>query len=282
MSSGDEYFKKAEGKVGKFFFNDYDGAYDLYIKAAGFYKADKKWDRAGEAFMRAGDLAMKLKNQGDAASSYAECAKCLKKIDAKKATAAMDQAIKLNIENNRLASAARLLKDFAEALEQDGHFDDALVQYKRAHDYFGAEDQAQSANSCLLRMAGIYGQLDRFEDAFKMHEKLGTTYAGGTLKFQAKEQFFRAFLCRLAMMTGDNKIEMGSEARDALDFYIATDPYFRNTRESEACESLLVAVDEADEAKFEDVVQSLDELKMLDEWKSHVLLKVKKSLTDVR
>ena len=94
-ASADEYMKKAEGKATAFFFKDLDGAYDLYIKAAGVYKADKNWRSAGNAFMKAGDTSMALKNPGDACSAYTDCAKCLKRVDMKGAKAAMEQACKL-------------------------------------------------------------------------------------------------------------------------------------------------------------------------------------------
>mmetsp|Transcript_26570 Transcript_26570/g.82129 ORF Transcript_26570/g.82129 Transcript_26570/m.82129 type:complete len:284 (-) Transcript_26570:138-989(-) len=281
-ASADEYMKQAEKKATAFFFKDLDGAYDLYIKAAGVYKADKDWRGSGNAFMKAGDTAMALKNPGDACSAYTDCAKCLKRVDMKGAKAAMEQACKLNIENNRLPAAARLLKEWAEALEQDEQWDEAIDAYKRARGFFNAEDQPQAANGCLLKMAGILASADRFDEAAKAYEDLGFKYAEGPLKHQAKEQFFRSFICRLATITPDNSMEKGAEARDALDVYLGTDSYFRNTREAEACEMLLQAVEDSDEGKFDEVIGNLNELRMLDDMKSHCLLKVKASLTDVR
>ena len=270
-ASADEYMKKAEGKATAFFFKDLDGAYDLYIKAAGVYKADKNWRSAGNAFMKAGDTSMALKNPGDACSAYTDCAKCLKRVDMKGAKAAMEQACKLNIENNRLPAAARLLKEWAEALEQDEQWDDALDAYKKARGFFNAEDQTQAANGCLLKMALILASADRFEEAAKAYEDLGVLVPEVLVG-----------LGRLATITPDNSMERGAEARDALDVYLGSDSHFRGTREAEACEMLLCAVEDADEAKFDEVIGNLNELKMLDDMKSHALLKVKAGLTDVR
>lgn len=281
-SAADEYMKKADGKANALFFKDLDGAFDLYVKAAGVFKADKNWRAAGDAFMKAGDTAMKLKNPGDACSSYTDCAKCLKRVDMKSAKAAMDQAIRLNIENNRLPQAARLLKDWAEACEGDESWDEALDAYKRAQQYFNAEDQSQAALGCLAKMATIYVNCDRFAEASKTYEAVGMKYVDGPLKFQAKEQFFRAFICRLATITPENAMEGSAEARDQLDTYLGLDQYFRNTREAEACGLLLEAVEDSDEAKFDEAVGNLNELRMLDDQKSHALLKVKQQLTDVR
>jgi alpha-soluble NSF attachment protein len=279
---GDEHMRKADGKVNAFLFKDYEGAYDLYIKAAGCYKADMQWNQAGDAFMKAGDLAMKLKNPGDAQSAYADCAKMLKKTDIKKAKAAMEQAIKLNIENNRLTGAAKLLKDWAEALEFDEQYDEALAAYKKAHDYYSAEDQAQTALGCLNKMATILATINRFDEASKTYETLGFRQNDGPLRMQAKEQFFRAFLCRLATITADNRMEASSEARDALDTYINTCTYLRNTREAENMELLLAAVEDENEEQFDEAIGNMNELRMLDDGKSHILLKIKQELSNTR
>ena len=282
MTTAAEFMKKADGKANALFFKDLDGAYDLYIKAAGVFKADKDLRGAGKAFMCAGDMAIRQKNYGDACSAYADCAKCLKKVDMPGAKAAMEIAIKLNIEANRLATAARLLKDWGEALEADSAFDEALAAYKKAMDYFNAEDQAQAATACLTKMASIYVSQDNFHEASKAYEKLGMKAVDGPLKFQAKDSFFRAFICRLALISPDNRMEGCAEARDCLDTYLGLDTHFRNTREAEACELLLVAVDESDEQRFDEAIGNLNELRMLDDSKSHILLKVKQNLTDIR
>jgi len=147
---------------------------------------------------------------------------------------------------------------------------------KAEHDRLVKEGhKANNAGSAL-------GAMECFEEAAKAYEDLGFKYAEGPLKHSAKEQFFRSFICRLATITPDNSMERGAEARDALDVYLGSDSHFRGTREAEACEMLLCAVEDADEAKFDEVIGNLNELKMLDDMKSHALLKVKAGLTDVR
>ena len=279
MSEGEDTFKKASGKTGNFFFNDPDAAYELFVKAGACFKTEKNWNRAGDSFMKAGDTAVKLKNAGDACMAYTDAAKCYGKGDTSKASVAIEMAVKLNIDNNRLAGAAKLLKDYADALDQDGKGGDALQHYKKAADYYRAEDSPQQANTCLTKMGKICGELDRFEEAVPIYEKLGHAYATGALKHQAKEQFFRAFLCRAALVLPDNVTEKSAEAADSLEAYVAADIHLRNTRELEAMEGILLAVEERDEAKFDEVLASLDEIKMIDDWKAHVLLAVKKNLT---
>jgi alpha-soluble NSF attachment protein len=280
--SADDFFKKAEGKMNKLFFKDFEGAYENFLKAGAQYRLDKNYDRAGEAYMQAGDCATKLGNPGDACQSYTDSANCYKKSDIKKAGVMLQMAIQINIENNRLSAAARLEKDFAEALESDGQLDDAIQHYKKAIQYFDAEDQQTSVTGCLTKIAKITGELDRFEECIELYEKLGNKCVGGALKHQAKEHFMRALICRLALVTGDNRSEKCAECAEALENYELIDIYLRNTRESEFLHMALEAVEDEDIEKFELGISLLNELRMLDDWKTHVLLIIKKNMEGIR
>ena len=276
----DEFFKKAEGKLNKILFKDFDGAYENFLKAAAQYKLDKNYDRAGESYMRAGDVAVKLKNPGDAAQSYSDAATCYKKTNMSQAAVMIEAAIQINIENNRLGGAARLEKDFAEALESDDKKDEAIRHYRKAIQYFEAEDQPQAANGCLVKIGKILGELDRFEEAIEIYEQLGNKCIDSPLKFQAKEHFLRATLCRLAMISNDNRGEAGEEVQDMVTHYEAIDIYLKNTREAEFLHLVSEAVAEGDVDKFDLALSLLQELRMLDDWKTHVLQVIQQKFDD--
>ena len=84
----EDLMKKGEGKIGKIFFNDPEGAYECFNKAGAAFKADANFNRAGDAYMRAGDLAVKLENTADACNAYTECAKMYSRSNMEKAQAA--------------------------------------------------------------------------------------------------------------------------------------------------------------------------------------------------
>ncbi|CUG93428.1 soluble N-ethylmaleimide sensitive factor attachment, putative [Bodo saltans] len=280
-SEADALFTKAEGKCNKLFFKDYEAAFELYNQAAARYKLDKNYDRAGEAYMRAGDCATKLKSSGEASQCYTDSANAYKKCDVKKAGVMITIAIQNYIENNKLGAAARLHKDFAEALEGENQLDEALTHYKQAMQYFDAEDQNVSVNTCLTKIANINGQLDRFEECIKLYEQLGNRAVGGPLKHQAKEFFLRAIICRLALVKNDTRSEQCAEANEALETYETIDNYLRNTREDEFLHMIIEAVEGEDVDAFEHAVSLLAELRMLDDWKTHVLLVAKKNLENI-
>jgi alpha-soluble NSF attachment protein len=276
MAQGDQFMKKAEGKATAIFFKDYDGAYENYIKAAGCYKADKDFGSAAEAFMRAGDMATKLKNPGDSCSAYTEAAKAFSKAgNLTSANQMMRAAIDLNIENNRLGAAARLTKDWAETVEADGKPLEAVVHYKKAADYFMAEDQKQSAVQCKVKIATILAQNDQFSDAAGMFETIGAAYADGPVKTMAKNHYFTAFLCRAAAVRPENRIEDAAVLREALESYENVDPYLPNTREHDVCMLLVQANEEEDESKVDEAVRLMESLRMLDDVKTHILLLIK-------
>eukprot|EP00758_Cryptobia_borreli_P005122 Tbor_TRINITY_DN4744_c0_g2::TRINITY_DN4744_c0_g2_i1::g.17037::m.17037/K15296/NAPA, SNAPA, SEC17; alpha-soluble NSF attachment protein len=278
---GDELYKKAEGHVNAFFFKDYDKAYENYQASATQYKLDKNYAKAGEAYMRAGDCAVRQKNQMEASQAYVDSANSYKKCDLRMASTMLQIAIQMNIDSNRLAAAARLEKDFAETLEADGELEDSIAHFEKAAQYFFAEDQNQSANSCKVKIAKLYGEIDKFGKAMELYEELGKIYADGPLKHQAKEHFVRALICRATTVNNDNRMEAASECREAFDNYQLIDPNLRNTREAQFCDGLVSSLEENCLEKFDDVVSELSDLRMLDDWKTHALLIVKKSFEDL-
>lgn len=283
MSSakGDELFKKADGHAKAMFFKDYDKANEYYTSAAAQYKLDKNYERAGEAYMRAGDAAMQGKNQFEATQAYVEAANAYKKCDVKKAGTMLQIAIQMNIDQNRLGQAARLEKDFAEALEEEGQLKAAIEHYKNAYKFFFAEDQPQAASQCQIKMAKIHGELDEFDLATKLYEEIGSMQARGNLKHHAKEYFFRATLCQATAVTNDNRDEKTAEVREAYENYQTIDPNLRNSRESEFIEKLLDSLTENNMELFDDAVSDLNDNRMLDDWKTHILLVIKKNFEDL-
>lgn len=280
-AKGDELFKKAEGHAKAIFFKDYEKANEYYTSAAAQYKLDKNYERAGEAYMRAGDAAMQSKNQFEATQSYVEAANAYKKVDVKKAGTMLQIAIQLNIDQNRLGEAARLEKDFAEALEEEGQLKGAIEHYKNAYKFFYAEDRPQLASQCQIKMAKIHGELDEFDVAAKLYEEIGSAQARGNLKHQAKEYFLRATLCLATVITNDNRDEKTAEVREAYENYQTIDPNIRHSREAEFIEKVLDSLAENNLELFDDAVSDLNDMRMLDDWKTHVLLVIKKNFEDL-
>lgn len=280
--SAESLYSKAEGKLRGWFSKDYFGAMELFSEAAARFKIDKNYRRAGEAYERSAKCALKSDDKIAASRMYASAVGAYKKIDIGKAAEALETAVNMHIENNSLSSAARLEKEFADALCEHGNSMDAISHYEKALQYFNAEDMKVQARSCTVAIAKIYGENDMFEKALSHYELLGSLSAEGPLQFEAKEFYMRAMLCRFALVKNDNRYEKGTEATEALKTYTGLCRHLKNTREEEFLQKCAEAVEECDVDKFEAAVSLLADLRMLDDWKTHVLLVVKRNMESIQ
>ncbi|CCW66364.1 unnamed protein product [Phytomonas sp. Hart1] len=279
--SAESVYRSAEKKVNGFFFNDYEGAQELFDRAATLFKLEKNYTRAGEAFMRAGDCAVKLKDYFSSGKCFADSANAYKKVDMKKANEMLDIAVKVYMDGNQLDSATRLIRDFAETLAEQGATMEAIPYYERAMRYFDAEDQKAQSQKCMIAMAGIYGENDHFEEALRYYECIANDMVSGPMKFKSRDYYVRAVLCRLALVSNDNRFEKTEECRDALGHYLSSDIYLKNSREYEFLELLLDAVSDCDVDKFSTATSMLHEMRQLDDWKTHVLLVIKHNMESI-
>ncbi|EPY41438.1 alpha-soluble NSF attachment protein [Angomonas deanei] len=261
MSSGEALFKEAEKKCNKTFFKDYEGAIELFTKAGARFKLDKDFLRAGDAYARSGECAVKCKDNGAAQLAFTDAANCYKRVDMKKAKEMLEVAVRMQIDNNRLGTAARQLKEFGEALDEEGSSMEAIPYYEKAMQYFNAEDQKAQAQNCMMAMGKIYGENDDYDKALMYYERVANNMVTGPLKFQAQEYFVRCMLCRFALVTNDNRFEKSEECREALDQYLMTDIYLKNTREEEFLKLILDAVADCDVDKFERGVSLLQDIR---------------------
>lgn len=67
-------------------------------------------------------------------------------------------------------------------------------------------------------------------------------------------------------------------ARRNLERYGKQDTTFTSTREAKFITALLEALDEGDDEKFTNVVYEYDQVTKLDNWKTAILLKVKRGM----
>lgn len=294
--SAESTFKEAERKINRYFFRDYDAAQDLFSQAAARFKLEKNYLRSGEAYTRAGDCAVKVDDTFAAGKLYADAAAVYRRVDLAKAAAVLEVAVQMQVSNNRLSAAAQLLREYAEELAEQGGSSsssgttaanesrhvpsslDAIPYYEKAARYYHAEDQKSQEQKCMVAMAKIYGEHDKFDQSLAYYERIANMMVSGPLRFQAQDYFLRAMLCRLAMVTNDARVERSEECQEALNHYMDTDMYLRDTREAEFLQQVIDAVSTSDIEKFEDAVAMLNDMRKLDEWKTHVLLVVKNNM----
>lgn len=120
----------------------------------------------------------------------------------------------------------------AEKFENDLSYEQAILAYKKAADYFMMESTNSKSfeQQCLLKAADLMCQTNHpncYQEAPKIYEKVGMQYLTvNLLKSGAKDLFFKCVCLHLAYADE-------SSAEQALNRFLSEDPTFNETREQE-------------------------------------------------
>eukprot|EP00802_Teleaulax_amphioxeia_P019318 Tamp_19545.p1 GENE.Tamp_19545~~Tamp_19545.p1 ORF type:complete len:327 (+),score=99.40 Tamp_19545:112-981(+) len=256
--------------------NKKEEASDLLTEAANKYKIVKKWDKCGNCHKRVAQIQLELNDKFAAAASYQQAFQAYKKDNGASETAieCLEQAIELHINNGRFTQAAKFHKEAGELFEADLNYPLAVKHFEKAGGYYKDEDQTSSANQCLLRVAVLSAELEKYDVAISVYEDVARSSLDvALLKWSVKDYFFQAGLCHLA--AGDQVA-----FKRALDSYQDQDVSFSDTRECKMLLQLGEAVEECDTEKLTDAVAEYDSMSKLDKWKTTILLRIKNALKD--
>ncbi|KAI8923368.1 soluble NSF attachment protein [Entophlyctis helioformis] len=276
MTDGPGLMAEAERKAkakGWFGGNKLDEAADLYGRAGNAFKLAKKLRESGDAFMRQGESYDKLGERDDAASAYLNAAKSFKKESPRDAVNALELAIRILTEKGRFSAAATNQKQIAEIYESDvGDVEKAMNAYELAAEWYAGEDSSAQANACLLKVAQFAGTLEKYDHAVDLFERVAVKSLDNNLtKWSVREYLFKAGICLLC--TQDHV-----RARTSFEKYKSMDATFSDTRECKLLMTLLSALDAGDVDEFTAGLQEFDRMTKLDEWKTSLLLRVKKTI----
>ena len=229
---------------------------------------------AGETYVKLAEVNTKLESQHDSAAAWVEAAKSFQKIDQRRAVKCLQHAVSLYTDMGRLGMAARQLREIADTLEKDDSREEALLFYEQAADLFSTDNSTAEANKCLLKVAQFSAEMENYPRAIDIFESVGKTAADNTLlRFSAKGHFLHAALCALCSMDPN-------AVRERLEKYKEIDLNFDGSRECSLVESLADALETGDEDAFTTAVAEYDSLTRLDGFKTAVLLRAKRRLTE--
>ncbi|GAB2257623.1 hypothetical protein Droror1_Dr00013783 [Drosera rotundifolia] len=273
-AKGEEFEKKTEKKLNGWAFlgNKYKDAAKLYEKAANSYKLGKSWDQAGAVYIKLADCHLKMDSKHEAASSYVDSANSYKKTSPTQAISSLVQAVNIFSEIGRFSMAARYCKDIGELYEQVQNFEQAIVYYERAAEFFQGEEVTTSANQCKQKVAQFSAQLEQYPKAIEIFEEIARhSLNNNLLKYGVRGHLLNAGICQLCK--GDPVA-----ISNALDKYQDLDPTFSRTRDYQLLADLAAAVDEGDVGKFTAALKEYDSMSPLDGWRTTLLLRVKEAL----
>ncbi|KAK4689229.1 alpha-soluble NSF attachment protein, partial [Tremellales sp. Uapishka_1] len=280
-SAGDDALaraeKKASSSVGWFgsSSNKWEEAGDLFAQAANAYKVEKRWSNSGAAFEREAACRQHANENNDAMNAFHNAARSYKKSDPEAAVSALHRTIKLLIQAGNFRQAADREKEIAGIYAQDGlDIGKARDSFVRAGDWYKQEDANATANQCYQQAAELSADLHDFARSMQLYETVADwSLTSALTKYSVKEYWLRAAMCSMAM--GD----LVTTTR-LLNTFAQKDVTFPSTREAKFAHELMDACEQGDVERFTAAVYGYDQVTKLDNWKTGVLLRIKKALEE--
>lgn len=273
--------EQAEKKLSKFqlFGNKHEDAQELFQQAAIYFKANSRWEDAGNAYLRAQDCAQKLKSPMDCASYFQDAALMFKKVNLYKAAECMQKALDLWDQNGRSSKSAKLANELADlfaASGTDADIDNAIEWYDKAADYYKLEKSMATASQCKIKIAQYKAGQGKYPEAITIWEDTAAHYLDDPLlKSSSIKYYFMALLCRLAMG------ESVAQVREAFQKYEDKDLLFTpETREHVLITKLLAAMEALDVEAFNEGVEAYSSISPLDDLKTKLLKAAEGSISN--
>jgi tetratricopeptide (TPR) repeat protein len=143
-----------------------ESAKQCYERAGNQFKLEKNWFQAGECFEKCAEIEEQLK--ADPSSYFEEAAHCFKFEDKKRAKENLDKCVILFEKNGRFNSAGDAKKKLASDYEAENDYANAILEYKKASDYYEMEKSNSKSNHniCLIKAADLMCISDH-KDAFE-------------------------------------------------------------------------------------------------------------------
>ncbi|EUC66658.1 soluble NSF attachment protein, SNAP protein [Rhizoctonia solani AG-3 Rhs1AP] len=269
--------KKANSSTGWFSSSSskYEEAGDLYQQAANSFKIDKQFKEAGDAFKQEAQCREQCGEKDDAANAYWNAAKAYKRGFPELAAEALSSTVTLLTKAGRFRQAADREKEIAQIyLQEKQDLGKACESFERAGEWYAQEDAMATANACFKDAADLHAELGNYGHAITRYEQVADhSLTSALTKYSVKEYWLRAGLCALAMQDTVT-------ARRNLGKYGQQDVTFPSTREAKFVNSLAEAVETGDREAFTNAVFEYDQVTKLDNWKTSILLHIKRGIAD--
>jgi len=150
----------------------FEEAAELYSQAANQYKLSKQWQRASDAYQKAAECNIKASSKHEGATNYINAANCVRKDSPLEAIRLFNLAIELLTDEGRFSIAAKHEKEVAELYEAEMDYENAIEAFQKSADLYEGENSTSSANGCLLKVAQYSAQLERYDKAIEIFEKV--------------------------------------------------------------------------------------------------------------
>jgi len=285
-TKGDNYVKQAEKKLNSFSLfggNKYDEAMDLYESAASQYKISKMWDKAGDAYLAAAEVAQRAKDESRATEFFTNAANMYRKVNPAEAYRVYSLAAEMHMNQNHFSTAAKLYKNIAEICEEDMEVGKAMEAYKKAADCYAAEDQNISKCQMLLKLAHFAAQAEDFKQAIELFDEVANDFLQKPLtQGNCTEIYFKSMLCQMLIAAkAKTPLSTYAELDSGLDKCKASYPAFEISRECKMVEAIIEAMKDEKVEAIQDAIVDYDSIVKLDDWKIGLLIQIKARIKEI-
>ncbi|KAJ4484755.1 vesicular-fusion protein SEC17 [Lentinula edodes] len=253
----------------------FEEAGDLYQQAANSFKLEKLFKEAGDCFAREAECRENCKETNEAANAWWNAAKAYKRGFPNLAIQALTHTIIHLTKSGRFRQAADREKEIGQIhIQESQDIRKACESFERAGDWYAQEDATATANACYKDAADLHAEIDEFPHAIARYEQVADhSLTSALTKYSVKEYWLKAALCALAM---NDPVS----ARRSMQKYCTQDATFPSTREAKFVNALIDAVQAGDPEAFTGAVVEFDQITKLDNWKTNILLKIKRGIQD--
>lgn len=155
-----------------------------------------KWREAGDKLVKCADFYASLKMFLETATIYSEAAECYIKVDKSEALLSLRKSIKAYCDIGRFDIAGKIERRIAFMHYRILHWDDALLHFKKASDFFSGDRDLEQSDRCLDKAAECAIQIGNFDEARMIYENIAKSYINTNLRrFQAPQKLMKAIFC---------------------------------------------------------------------------------------
>jgi len=237
---GDEYYLQATTMMQKnnWFFGPtksekIEESIKLYTKAAFKYKSAQCYKKAGDSFKELAKLyETSPHHHYSAANALTDAAEMFRKVDLVSTRAALNKSIKILLDNNRYAAAAKNLKFLGEIAEEESQFMEAIIIYEKAVSYYEFDKHPFEAILTLERTIKLFIDQKEYKRAITNLEKMALYHNSTHTHYKTNSYFFEIIVLQLFL--GDVV-----ECKKLLVSYCKIKQDFNKTPEYEALENII-------------------------------------------
>ncbi|CDZ97470.1 Protein required for fusion of vesicles in vesicular transport, alpha-SNAP [Phaffia rhodozyma] len=248
-----------------------------FHRAGKAFNPGEYWDLHGRALVREGERRLKANKKDDAIAALCDASELLKRstseTSVRDAVNALNRATKILTEQGRFRQAADRQNEVGDIFRVSNRPAARDAYEKAGHLY--QMDGAQAMGNAILRgaaeISGLVGDYERAIDTFV--QVANWNLSSPLAKYSVKEIWLKAGLCAL----GADDVVL---ARELVDKFAQQDDTFPSTREARFLNNVVTAYGDGDVKAFTAHVVEYDQVKKLDDWKTEILLKIKKPIGD--